>query len=70
MTRNEVKEMILNVINDDSISESEKNEQVLSIFCEAEKDFGFREVRKLANQIQKESGFDMSSATLEKYLNR
>ena len=70
MTRNEVKEMILAVINDDSISELDKNEQVLLLFREAEKEVGFRKVHKLAKQIEKESGFDMSTATLDKYLDR
>ena len=69
MTRNEAKEMILSVIYDNSISESDKKEKVIEIFRDAEKGFGCRKARKLANQIQKESSFDMSAAILDKELN-
>ena len=68
MSRNDVKEMILSVINDNSILESDKKEQVIELFHRAEYEIGCRNACRLAKQIQKESGFDMSASILLKKL--
>ena len=66
MSRNDVRKMILSVINDASLLESDRNAKVNELFCHAEKKFGYRQANRLAKQIQKESGFDMSNAMLLK----
>ena len=64
MTRNEVKNILIEIIKDASLSDEEKSERVIAFFYDAEQGYGGKKAKQLAKQIEKETGYGMSMSEL------